>query len=101
MFSRTFNADTRLNAWKTKPIRVRRSFVNAVSDIFARSVPASHTVPVARPVQPGGAVQQRALARTGRPHHRRERAAAEVEVDAVERTYGRAMPPVRLPDASQ
>ena len=45
MFSLTLSAGTRLKAWNTKPMRLRRCLVNAVSDSRARSVPASHTVP--------------------------------------------------------
>ena len=45
MFSRTLSAGTRLNAWKTKPILVRRSLVSAASDSPARSVPASQAAP--------------------------------------------------------
>ena len=56
---------------------------------------------VGRPVQARRAVQQRALARPGRAHHRGEGAAEEVDVTDVQSTYGRGVAPVDLPHSAQ
>jgi hypothetical protein len=57
--------------------------------------------PRGRLVQAGGALQQRALARSGAAHDRGERAGGDVEVDAVEGVHGGGAAPVRAVDAAQ
>ena len=52
MFSSALSVGTRLNAWKTKPIRSRRSWVSRLSSSAVRSVSPMCTVPdvaVSRP----------------------------------------------------
>jgi hypothetical protein len=46
MFSRAVSTGSRLNAWKTKPIRRRRSAVSSSSRMPVSSVPPSHTCPL-------------------------------------------------------
>jgi hypothetical protein len=53
-----------------------------------------------RPVQAGGAVQQRALAGSGLAHDRSERPPGERRADAVERRHRRAAAPEHLAQVS-
>ena len=52
MFSATSSVGTRLNAWKTKPTRSRRSLVSFLSLSFVRSVSPIHTEPLVRSSSP-------------------------------------------------
>ena len=81
MFSRAVSVGTRLNAWKTNPTLSRRSSVSRLSRQRVRSMSPMKTWPRGRRVQPGHAVQQRGLPRSGRPHDRGELPRGEVDDD--------------------
>ena len=86
--ARRVNIGSRLNDWKTKPTRSRRSRVSASSSSAVISVPPSRASPDVAGSRPGEAVHQRRLARAGRAHDRGERPGGEVDVDPVERADG-------------
>ena len=82
MFSSAVSVGIRLKAWKTKPIRSRRSVVRSLSLQPARaSVAADDDLPDGGRVERGQAVHQRRLAGARRAHHRGELAGLEVDGD--------------------
>ena len=88
MFSAAVRVGTRLNDWKTKPIRSRRICVSAASSRRPISSSPTKVCPDGRPVQAGHAVHEGRLARTRGSHHRREGATLEGDVDAGQRVHG-------------
>jgi hypothetical protein len=52
MFSSAVRVGSRLNAWKTKPIRSRRSLVSSLSFSDASSVPPTRTEPEVKVSRP-------------------------------------------------
>ena len=84
MFSSAFSVGSRLNAWKMKPIRSRRSWVSFLSLSPVISVLAEAHLARGDGVEPGEAVHQRGLAGARRAHDRGELAAGDVHVDVVE-----------------
>jgi hypothetical protein len=76
MFSSAVSVGSRLNCWKMKPTRSRRSRVSALSPRPVISVPPMWTSPAVDRVQPGEAVHERGLAGAGRAHDRGELARA-------------------------
>ena len=81
----TVSAGSRLNAWKTNPTRSRRSRVSSTSDSSARSWSSTSDRAAGGPVEAGRAVQEGALAGTGRAHHRGEGGPAEADAHPVQR----------------
>ena len=76
MFCAAVSDGTRLKDWKTKPIRSRRSLLNASSSSAGEVDVAEVDRPRGGTVEAGGAVQERALPRSRRAHHGGERALA-------------------------
>ena len=79
MFSSAVSVGTRLNAWKTKPMRSRRSRVSCLSSSVLRSVSPMNTCPDVSVSRPARQCMQRRLARARRAHDRGEPAAREVD----------------------
>ena len=86
MFSSADSVGTRLNAWKMKPMRSRRSCVSCLSFSLLTSTSPTNTAPDDKRVEPGETVHQRRLAGARRAHDRGEAAGAELDRHAVERT---------------
>ena len=84
MFSCAVRVGTRLKAWKTNPIRSRRSSVRCFSLRVVEVDAPDPDVPRGRVVEPGGAVHQGRLARAGLAHDRGELTGIQVEGDVVE-----------------
>ncbi len=86
--SATFCATVRYgstwNAWKTKPIRSRRSAVSASSSSVASSTPSTTIEPASGRSSPAIEIEQRRLADARLAHHRDVVARRELEVDARE-----------------
>ena len=82
-FSRAVSPSTRWNCWNTNPIRRPRRADSWPSRSGRRRGRRCAPVPVGRPVQCADDVDQRRLARAGRPDDGHQLAAADREVDAV------------------
>ena len=93
MFSSAVSIGSRLKNWKTKPMRSRRSFVSCVSLSSPSRRPGDPDLTLGRLVEPGEDVHQRRLAGAGRPHHRGQPAAHDLDGDVAQRVDS------RLPDA--
>ena len=98
MFWATVSEGSRLNAWKTKPMRSRRRIVSRRSLSRPRSMSPNVTWPVVGRSSPGGHVQERALARTRRAHHGGERSCRQPHADPVEGDDRTLVPAVDLAD---
>ena len=85
MFSSAVSVGIRLNAWKMKPIRSRRSSVSCLSSSAGEVDVADEDAARREGVEAGDAVHQRRLARAGRAHDGGELTGLEVDGDAVER----------------
>jgi hypothetical protein len=84
MFSSAVRVGTRLKAWKTNPIRSRRSSVRWRSLSVVRSTSPRNTGR-GGVVEPGGAVHERRLPGAGLAHDRGELTRVQVERHVVER----------------
>ena len=85
MFSAAVSVGMRLNAWKTKPMRSRRSFVSFFSLSRPSSTSPIQTEPLVSRSSPASVCMQRRLARARRAHDGGEARGCEVDADAVER----------------
>ena len=101
MFCATVSEGRRLKAWKTKPMRARRRRVSAPLGELGQLDLAERDRPRGRPVEPGGDVEERALARTRGPHDRGERPGRQLDADAVERDDGAVAAAVDLADLAE
>ncbi len=88
MFSRAVSVGTRLNDWKTNPIRSRRRRVSALSFSRVRSVSPMNTWPEVSSSSPATGVHEGRLARARGAHDGGEGTGAELDVDAVEGSDG-------------
>ena len=86
MFSSAVNVGMRLNAWKMKPMRSRRSFVSFFSLERAEVDVADPHRTARERVEPGERVHERRLAGARRAHDRGEACGRELDGDVVERT---------------
>ncbi len=84
-FCQTVSVGSRLNCWKTKPIRSRRKRGHGRLAARRDRLAGDRHGALAGPVEAGRALQQRALARAGRAHDRGERAGRQAQRHAVER----------------
>ena len=100
MFSIAVSVGTRLNAWKMKPSRSRRSRVSWCSLAVVMSSSPIVTDPPVETVESGHAVHERRFARARGAHDGGELAGGEVDVDSVEGEHPRVADAVDLRGAA-
>ncbi len=83
-FSAASRSGIRLNDWKTKPVRSRRSRVASSSDSWLTTWPSRTTSPDRRPVEPAEDLEEGRLARARRAHQGDELAGLDRERDAAQ-----------------
>ena len=88
--------DSRLKNWNTKPTCLRRSTAHADGGQPVDPLPAQPDLAARGGLKAAEHVQQRGLARAGRPHDRHELADADVQVDSADGLDGHAAGLVHL-----
>jgi hypothetical protein len=93
---RTSSSGIRLNDWKTKPVRSRRSVVARVVGQAADRLALERDLAGRRPVEPAEQLEQRRLAGARRSHQRDELALGDAQRHAAQRVDGRRAEAVAL-----